>query len=208
MCTSVRCAPALHRPRAGGREMRGLRRPDAWPKARPERRSRGRMSADEFGTRPGEVAASLPATLRCRPPLHRPAPHALDGRGRLPEERTADRRDLHREVDPPTRPACRTSRAARHLILLYWMDRADPRPPGSTPPARRRPPRHLLAALARASEPDRPVGGRVDRPRGRDLARARARLPRRHAAPRHQAVLRHDRLPSGRADRPRRGRAP
>jgi tRNA-Thr(GGU) m(6)t(6)A37 methyltransferase TsaA len=82
------------------------------------------MSADEFGTRPGEEMARLPATYDAG--LH------FIGRLRTPWTVRADcpKNGLQAdalctvEVDPPFAPGLRNITGCTHLILLYWMDRA------------------------------------------------------------------------------------
>ncbi|MEL6063563.1 MULTISPECIES: tRNA (N6-threonylcarbamoyladenosine(37)-N6)-methyltransferase TrmO [unclassified Methylobacterium] len=82
------------------------------------------MSADEFGIRPGEEMASLPATFDAG--LH------FIGRLRTPWQARSEcpKNGLQTdalctvEVDAPYVPGLRTITGCTHLILLYWMDRA------------------------------------------------------------------------------------
>ncbi|WP_091924799.1 tRNA (N6-threonylcarbamoyladenosine(37)-N6)-methyltransferase TrmO [Methylobacterium sp. yr668] len=82
------------------------------------------LDADEFGTRPGEEGAALPATFDAG--LH------FIGRLRTPWQARSDcpKNGLQAdgictvEVDPAYAPGLRNVTGCTHLILLYWMDRA------------------------------------------------------------------------------------
>ena len=166
------------------------------------------MTEDRTLRPPGRRGHRRPARpVRRLALFHRPHPHALEGAQGLPEERPRIRRRVCTiEVDPRWAPALtRTSRPARHLVVLYWMDRSrrDLGPAGAAP--LRRAARHLFAALAGAAQSDRHERGAASQGRGHDAVGGRPRLPRRHAAPRHQALFRLDRLGSRRRGRLARG---
>ena len=82
------------------------------------------MSGDEFGIRPGEAMASLPASFDAG--LH------FIGRLRTPWRTRAEcpKNGLHTEalctveVDPTYAPGLRNVTGCTHLILIYWMDQA------------------------------------------------------------------------------------
>lgn len=82
------------------------------------------MAGDEFGMRPGEVAATLPETFDAG--LH------FIGRLRTPWTERADcpKNGLQTqevctvEVDPAYAAGLSHVTGCTHLILLYWMDRA------------------------------------------------------------------------------------
>ena len=83
------------------------------------------MDQNPFGIRAGEVAVELPEAFDAGALFHRAHPHALEEPGRLPEERSRIRCPLHHRG---RRRAGRLRwpgwRVARHLVVLYWMDRA------------------------------------------------------------------------------------
>ncbi|MDP4003071.1 tRNA (N6-threonylcarbamoyladenosine(37)-N6)-methyltransferase TrmO [Methylobacterium sp. NEAU K] len=82
------------------------------------------MSADEFGTRPGEEMATLPARFdaglhfigRLRTPWHT--------RPDCPKNGSQTDAVCTVELDAAYVPALRNVTGCSHLILLYWMDRA------------------------------------------------------------------------------------
>jgi len=82
------------------------------------------MSADEFGIRPGEEMASLPATFdaglhfigRLRTPWR--------SRSECPKNGLQTDALCTVEVDAAYAPGLRAITGCTHLILLYWMDRA------------------------------------------------------------------------------------
>ena len=82
------------------------------------------MSADEFGIRPGEEMARLPATFeaglyfigRLRTPWH--------SRSECPKNGLQTDALCTVDVDPAFAPGLHTIMGCTHLILLYWMDRA------------------------------------------------------------------------------------
>ena len=143
--------------------------------------------------RPGEIAAALPETFdagvyfigRIRTPWTR--------RDDCPKNARGSDAACTIELDPRYAAALDGVASCTHLVVLYFMDRGAARPAGAGA-APRRPARHLCVALAGAPEPDRHERRAARAHRGHDAHRRRARLPRRHAADRHQAVFRVRRL--------------
>ncbi len=82
------------------------------------------MSADEFGIRPGEETANLPATFdaglhfigRLRTPWR--------SRSECPKNGLQTDALCTVEVDPAYVPGLLTITGCTHLILLYWMEQA------------------------------------------------------------------------------------
>jgi len=80
---------------------------------------------DDFGPRPGEESVALPERFdaglhfigRLRTPWTR--------RAACPKNGTQSDAVCTAVVDPPYAPALQDIEGASHLILLYWMDRAD-----------------------------------------------------------------------------------
>ena len=111
------------------------------------------------------------------------------------------------ELDPRWAPALKDIETCTHLVVLYWMDKARRDLAVQVPGHLRQGPRHLCAALAGAAEPDRHERGQAGEGRRQPGRGGGARLPRRHAAPRHQALLRLDRLDPRCGDRRLAGRS-
>ena len=133
--------------------------------------------------------------------LYRAYPHAVAAARRLPEERAAVGRRVHGRARSalgrrPDRPRKRQPRA---VALLDGQSAA--RSFGAVAAPLHRATRHLRAALAGAAEPDRSLGGAARPHRRQHAFGHRSRLPRQHAAPRHQAVFCFDRFRTGRASR-------
>ena len=141
-------------------------------------------------------------TARCRGVFHRPDPHALARAQGLPEKRPGIRRCLHpRARSALGRRPSRTSNPARHLVLLYWMDRS-PRNIVLQVPGHYGVQRGTFA-LRSPARPN-PIAMSVVRLlgiEGANLSVSRARLPRRHAIARHQALFRLDRQRARRSRR-------
>ena len=154
-----------------------------------------------FGIWDGEVAIELPDTFD--------ASLYFIGRIRTPWTKRADCPKNAREsdavctleVDPRWAKALTHVESCTHLVVLYWMNRS-----------RRdlvlQVPRHY--GIARGTfalrspgpaQPDRPERRAAGGGRGIPALGDRARLPRRHAASRHQALFRLDRRRSRRRGR-------
>ena len=146
-----------------------------------------------FGIRDGEVAIDLPDTFD--------ASLYFIGRIRTPWTRREDCPKNAREsdaictlaIDPRWAPALTNVESCTHLVVLYWMNRSRRDLVLQVPRHLRDRARHLCAAIAGAAQPDRHERGKARWGRRNQAFRGRARLPRRHAAPRHQALLRLDR---------------
>ena len=148
--------------------------------------------------RPGEIAVALPEQFD--------AGVYFIGRIRTPWTRREDCPKNARgsdavctiELDPRYAAALDgvASLHASRRALFHGPGAARPRGAGAAAP--RRAARHLRAALAGAAEPDRDERGAARARRRHDALRRRPRLPRRHAADRHQAVFRVGRFGAGR----------
>ena len=151
---------------------------------KPSGTARSRSRCPSSST-PGSISSAASArpgrsarTAR-RTPARRANRRGLHHRGRSALGAGAEGR---RDLLPPRR------------ALLDGPGAARPRGAGAAP--LRRAARHLRAALAGAAESDRHERGAARQGRGQRAVGGRPRLPRRHAAPRHQAVFRLDRLRS------------
>jgi hypothetical protein len=159
------------------------------------------MTDPDFGPREGEIAIALPASFdagvyfigRIRTPW--------TTRAECPKNGGEAEAVCTIELDPRYADGLADLATCSHLIVLYWMDRA---------------PRHLVRQRPRhygvargvfalrspcPAEPDRALGRGAPRHRGHAAVGARARLPRRHAAPRPQALFRLDRCKAAGARR-------
>ena len=151
---------------------------------------------------------AISARARCRSPCPpRPTPRSISSAASArpgPPARTA-----RRTPAPPANPArsapSRSIRAGHqalpgvetctHLIVLYWMDQARRDLVVQVPTHYGDGTADLCAALAGAAQPDRAQPwSSFARSRATRLEVVGARLPRRHAAARHQALFRLDRL--------------
>ena len=174
---------------------RGMTSAGAHPRREPMQRN-GPDNDDRhaFGIRDGEVAIDLPGSLRRLALFHRPHPHALDPARGLPQERARIRRRLH----PRGRPALGAGAHRRRELHATWWCFIGWTGRGAIWCCRCR----ATTAIARGTfalrSPARPnpIAMSVVRLVGVDGNEAlgdRPRLPRRHAAPRHQALFRLDR---------------
>jgi hypothetical protein len=153
---------------------------------------------DDFGIREGEVAVALPEAFdahlyfigRVRTPWTR--------REQCPKNARESDAVCTLDVDPRFAAALTGVETCTHLLVLYWMDKSRPRPRAAEAKALWRNTRHVRAALSGAAEPDRRERGAPRQGRRHQALRGRDRLPRRHPAPRHQAVFRFDGFGPGR----------
>ena len=164
------------------------------------------MDENAFGIRDGEVAIDLPerfdASLYYIGRIRTPWKERKD----CPKNARESEAVCTIEVDPRWAPALKDVESCSHLVVLYWMDRS-----------RRdivlQVPRHYgeqrgtfaLRSPARPN-PDRHERGAAAQGRGQQALGGRARLPRRHAAARPQALFRLDRRGPGRGGRLAQGR--
>ena len=158
------------------------------------------MTDPEFGPREGETAIALPASFdagvyfigRIRTPW--------TTRAECPKNGSEAEAACTIELDPRYADGLADLATCSHLIVLYWMDRA---------------PRHLVRQRPRLDRVARGVFALRSPARPNPIALsvvallqvegtavgARARLPRRHAAPRPQALFRLDRCKAAGARR-------
>ena len=87
------------------------------------------------------------------------------------------------------RQALKGSRPSRHVLLLYWMDRTRRDLVLQCAAALWRTARHVCIALAGATQSDRDFSGAACPHRRQHAFSQRRRLPRQHAASRHQAIF-------------------
>jgi hypothetical protein len=142
----------------------------------------------EFGIRPGETAIELPPAFdaglyfigRIRTPWTR--------REECPKNAAESDAVCTIELDPRYAAGLADVETYTHLIVQYWMDRA---------------PRNLVLQTPRHYGEPRGVFALRSPARPNPIAAAGEgpRLPRRHAAPRPQALFRLDRCQAGRRGR-------
>ena len=170
---------------------------------------RHRMTDDPnaFGLWEGEVATDLPgdfdASLYYVGRIHTPWKQRKD----CPKNARESEAVCTIEVDPRWAPALKDVESCSHLVVLYWMDRSRRDIVLQVPAALRGAARHLLAALAGAAQSHRHERGAAAQGRGQQAVGGGPRLPRRHAAPRPQALFRLDRRGARRRGRLAQGAA-
>ena len=159
------------------------------------------MNENSFGIRDGEVAVDLPdhfdASLYFIGRIHTPWKERKD----CPKNPRESDAVCTIELDPRWAPALKEVETLSHIIVLYWMDRSRRDLVLQTP-------RHYgeqrgTFALRSPARPN-PIAlsvARLVEHRRQQAQGGRARLPRRHAAPRHQALFRLDRRVSRRQSR-------
>ena len=156
------------------------------------------MTTKDFGIRDGEVAVELPGQVRCRRSISSAA-SARPGQQRKDCPKNARESDAvcTVELDARWRDGLKDVETCSHLVLLYWMDKA-PRNLVLQVPGHYGV-QHGTFALRSPARPN-PIAMSVVRLvgiEGNTLVGGRARLPGRHAAPRHQALFRLHRQRAG-----------